>query len=542
MPAFQRQRPSAPPPVPPINATPDFHVNLEGLLLFPFLLLPFLLLLRAIATKPRGNPEDSATPPCTPESEAEPEQEALPPHIHKLAKRVTWSIDAFAFASLPHQALALLIRLLPGDVVALATAGKGVRRATLRAILELTISGRGGDDAQGEEGTGLLPLLAQLSPDALMAIRVKRAGVATTAFLDGLYEAPEMVPCLYGPNLRVLALNLAGCGCSETVELLHRLGGGGGDDGTAGPTEPLLPMPRLTQLLLRNVPTGVDDHDDDDGDEDEDEEEGVDAGGIIGPALAAMIERRANRGAAPLERLAGHWRVDAASLARILRVTLPSLRWLEIGGGVCVCGNDISLLPPSPNLPPVPTQPKTHPGSSHHVAAVSTLADMLTGPRTRHRPAAASLTSLSISASPAAGMARAVANLLRAVAGGVTPSLTSLTLQGPPEPKVWAALEAVLAAPTQHELRSLTVMDCRRASKDADEAEADARWRGALERLAAAAATGGEHGVVAPRALRVKIVTAGRTYSLLVPVGAAGAEGADGGGGGRRSSMGRRMS
>lgn len=183
------------------------------------------------------------------------------------------------------------------------------------------------------------------------------------------------------------------------------------------------------------------------------------------------------------------------------------------------------------------------------MAAVSTLADMLTGPRTRHCPAAASLTSLSISASPAAGMARAVAHLLHTVANGAMPTLASLTVQGPPGPEVCAALEAVLAAPTQHELRALTVMDCRRASKDADadEAAADARWRGALERLAAAAATGGEHGVVTPRALRVKIVTAGRTYSLLVPVGAAGSEGNGGGGGGgggrrRRSSKGRRMS
>ena len=54
----------------------------------------------------------------------------------------------------------------------------------------------------------------------------------------------------------------------------------------------------------------------------------------IASALAGMVERRAARGAAPLQRLAGGiWRADPASLRRVIRVVLPSLRWLEIGGG-----------------------------------------------------------------------------------------------------------------------------------------------------------------------------------------------------------------
>ena len=125
------------------------------------------------------------------------------------------------------------------------------------------------------------------------------------------------------------------------MELLESLAGGAPADPAAAAAAKPLPVPRLTQLLLRHVPTAADDETDDssgssDGGDGGEGKDAAAAGGVIGPALAAMIERRAERGAEPLERLAGVWRLDAASLSRILRVTLPSLRWLEIGGGACV--------------------------------------------------------------------------------------------------------------------------------------------------------------------------------------------------------------
>ncbi len=65
---------------------------------------------------------------------------------------------------------------------------------------------------------------------------------------------------------------------------------------------------------------------------------------------------------------------------------------------------------------------------------------------------------------------------------------------------------------------------------------------GPVERLAAAAAGGGEEGPMAggvePRVLRLKIIAQERTYSLMVSVGAESGVGGSNCGGARRRSRG----
>lgn len=142
------------------------------------LLLPFLFLMLALGRKPPSSPiatttSTASTPEAARKSPA-PGNPARPP-----PKRVKWVLHEFCFAALPSNARALLLRLLPAEVVALASTSSTNRAATLRAVAELNICGRAGDgdDANEEEGVGLLPLLAQLSPEALTTIRIKRAGV-----------------------------------------------------------------------------------------------------------------------------------------------------------------------------------------------------------------------------------------------------------------------------------------------------------------------------------------------------------------------------
>jgi hypothetical protein len=142
----------------------------------------------------------------------------------------------------------------------------------------------------------------------------------------------------------------------------------------------------------------------------------------------------------------------------------------------------------------------------------------------------------------------AVASVVLAVAAGAAPLLETLTLQslgseGQQQEEVWSALSAVLAAATHHQLRALTIFECRRGSKgvggEGEEKEADARWQGLLGRLAAEAEAGEEGAMavgVEPRAFLVKIIAQDRTYSMMMSVGAANGGGGGGGSGGRRRS------
>ncbi len=306
-----------PPPTTTPPPPPSFPLNLlPGAV---FVLLPFLFLFRALlGAHARHNSSSSSTPE---EEAASSSSSSSSSSVRRLKKKhVRWLLGPFRFQALPSRAMAALFRCLgegSTGASALATTNAAIRTAVLRAQSTLTIAGGKAAAADEEEEGALLALLCRLSPDALTTVRIKRKGVATTVFLDALLEGPSVMPALFGPSLQEVSLDLSGCAKEEVIYLFECLAPPDDDDAP-------LPAPNLTQLLLRNMPISEDEDEDDEGPEDE----------SIASALAGMVERRAARGAAPLQRLAGGiWQADPASLRRVIRVVLPSVRWLECGGG-----------------------------------------------------------------------------------------------------------------------------------------------------------------------------------------------------------------
>lgn len=554
------------PPLPSLvelQTLPPLPVLVAALMPSILLVSLVLLLLLRGRSKYEGSSDatDSSTareetPPRTPEPHHE------EPASRLCKKHVLWWLGPWPFHEMPSRILQHLFRFLGcNDASALATTNHVHRKAVLRSLSTLTIAyrpkPRRADEEEEDDGS-LLALFCQLNAEELTTLRVKRPGIATTAFLDALLEGPDVMPCLYSATLQTLTLNLSGCLHEETKCLLACLG-------QTDPATPL-PLPNLTQLFLRNVPVGPDDDEEQRAGVDGEEAQGKDNG--VGPAIAAMVEARAARGAIPLQRLGGvaAWRIDPASLRRILRVVLPSLRWLECGGGTWTARGALVLDYEStfqymhpPSLFPYntyishPVRPRihTHIASTAHAEALAVLAESLGGRRTRYRPGADALKCLSLSLPDnKPSSAALVASVLQALAAEAAPQLESLTLQGlggeeEEEGEVWTALAAVLAAPAQHRLRSLTINDCRRgANNNSSSEEEAAQWRGLLGRLVVEAGVGeqGEwEGRANKRNVRIRLITKDYRCSKIVVLGKkyAGSSG-DGVAEGRRRSKGRK--